>query len=96
MSSGLERRVDVHTAVSLQHASAHFTWGNGCGRAVKGESSRAERLVFFDELRAERHGVDAELVNTQALERADRNDQNQTKHTGDRSDRSGAENFAKT
>jgi len=65
-----------------------------CGEG--GELESREACFFVDELRAERHGVDAELVNTQALERADRNDQNQTKHTGDRSDRSGAENFAKT
>jgi len=40
--------------------------------------------------------VDAKLINTQALERADRNDQNLTKILGDRSDRSGAGSFAKT
>ena len=34
------------------------------------------------------HSIDANLVNTQALEHADRKNQNQTKHTGDRSDRS--------
>ena len=31
-------------------------------------------------------GVDTNLVNTQVLERADRNNQNQTKHTSERSD----------
>ena len=35
-----------------------------------------------------KESVDARLVNTQALEHVDRNDQNQTKHIGDRSDRS--------